>query len=222
MPDDRLVATSRRCQESSPRTSARLGQDQRLGELAHPDREVRWIRQLNDTAKWELPNGLTVVLAQPADTDAILTIWEDANEWTRRRGIEPGAPPVPLRDAISNRITCGTSYIARRSGPLGEIVGTITLEWADDGLWSDRRTDDACYVHGLAVQRASAGQGIGVALLRWAEQRARRTGKTYVRLDCDANNPTLRAYYERAGMTHCGDLNTASHFACRFEKQIQS
>jgi GNAT superfamily N-acetyltransferase len=175
---------------------------------------------MEHTAEWRLPGGMTVRPAQESDIEAILTIWAEADEWMRQRGIEPGAPPMPLRNIVSNRIQDDACYVVRKDGPPSKVVGTITLEWADDGVWSDRSPDDACYVHGLATERASAGQGIGVALLRWAEDMALAAGKSYVRLDCNATNPALRAYYEHAGLTHCGDLHVPTHFACRFEKRL--
>jgi GNAT superfamily N-acetyltransferase len=178
-------------------------------------------KNVEHMAQWQLPAGLTVRLAQPADVDAILTIWAEADEWMRGRGIEPGQPPMPLRDIVCRRIENGACYVVWKDGLPGKIVGTITLEWNDDGVWSDRHTDDACYIHGLATERASAGQGIGVALLRWAEDMARTAGKSYVRLDCDGHNPALRAYYERAGLTHCGDVHVPTHLASRFEKRLQ-
>src|SRR5215469_13670789 len=175
---------------------------------------------MEHTAPWRLPGGMTVRLAQPSDIDAILAIWAEADQWMRSRGIDPLAPPMPLRDIISHRIDSDVCYVVRTGGAPGRIVGTITLEWADDGVWSDRPPDDACYVHGLATERASAGQGIGVALLRWAEEMARAAGKSSVRLDCNADNPALRAYYERAGLAHCGDVHVPTHFASRFEKRL--
>jgi GNAT superfamily N-acetyltransferase len=176
---------------------------------------------MRQTAEWRLPgDSMTVRLAQPDDVDTILTLWADADEWMRQRGIEPGAPPMPLRDIVTNRIKNGSSYVVWRDGPPSKIVGTITLEWEDDGVWSDRPPDDACYVHGLTTERASAGQGIGVALLRWAGRMAHAAGKSLLRLDCDGNNQALRAYYKQAGLTHCGDVHLPSHFACRFEKRV--
>jgi GNAT superfamily N-acetyltransferase len=176
---------------------------------------------MEHTAQWQLPSGMTVSLAQPSDGDAILAIWAEADQWMRNRGIDPLAPPMPLRDIISHRIANGVCYIIWTTDRApSRIVGTITLEWVDDGVWSDRRSDDSCYVHGLATERSSAGQGIGVALLRWAEEMARAAGKTSVRLDCNADNPALRAYYERAGLTHCGDVQVPTHFASRFEKRV--
>jgi GNAT superfamily N-acetyltransferase len=175
---------------------------------------------MNNRSQWELASGLTVILAKPEDVDAILTIWADANKWMRERGIEPGAPPIPMREIVAGRISRGASYIARRYGPVAEIVGTLTLEWADDGVWSDGAANDACYVHGFATQRASAQQGIGGELLHWAEEIARAAGKAYLRLDCDADNPKLCAYYRGAGLIHCGDVRTVTHHAARFQKKI--
>jgi GNAT superfamily N-acetyltransferase len=175
---------------------------------------------MDNRSEWKLASGLTVMLARPEDVDAILTIWADANEWMRERGIEPGAPPIPMREIVADRISRGTSYIAQRNGTVAEMVGTLTLEWADDGAWSDGAANDACYVHGLATQRASARQGIGVELLHWAEEMARAAGKAYLRLDCDADNPKLCAYYRRAGLGYCGNVRTVTHHAALFQKKI--
>ena len=180
------------------------------------------MHEIQDIGPWLLPTGLVVSLAEPQDVDAIVELWTDADAWMRRRGIEPGVPPLPLYEIISRRIARGKTCIARRTSSTGEIVGTITLEWVDDGVWSDRRSDEACYVHGLATKRAHAGQGIGLALLQWAEERARAAGKSYLRLDCDPGNPALRAYYERAGLTNCGDVDAVTHAASRFEKRVTS
>jgi hypothetical protein len=87
---------------------------------------------LNQTATGELPDSVTVAPAEVGDANAVLTLLTEADEWIRQRGIDPGVPPMPLRDIIVDCIRLGTCYLARREGRTGEIVGTITLEWADD------------------------------------------------------------------------------------------
>ena len=178
---------------------------------------------MDQTEISNLSDGFTVMLAEPGDTSALLSMLKDVDEWLLRRGIEPGVPPRPIDDIIADRIALGKLYVARLEGTAGEIVGTITLEWTDDGVWGDRHpTDDACYVHGLATRRTRASQGIGLALLRWAEVYARARGKGYLRLDCDGNNRALRAYYtDRAGLVYCGDVDMPTHFASRFEKHLE-
>jgi hypothetical protein len=56
----------------------------------------------------------------------------------------------------------------------------------------------------LAVRRGYPG--LGAALLGWAAESVRDAGRRFVRLDCVAGNPRLRAYYEAAGFAHRGDV----------------
>jgi GNAT superfamily N-acetyltransferase len=52
------------------------------------------------------------------------------------------------------------------------------LQDADEDSWG-ARPDDALYLHGLRVRRAYAGQGIGRAILRWAEEQVTACGRRY-------------------------------------------
>jgi ribosomal protein S18 acetylase RimI-like enzyme len=84
------------------------------------------------------------------------------------------------------------------------------LLWSDPLVWRDV-PEDAGYVHSLAIRRAYAGRGLGKTLLEWAERLA-TAGKRYLRLDCGAENLPLRAYYERLGFQHRGDLAEGDGF----------
>lgn len=162
------------------------------------------------------PHGeLTIRRARPGDVDELAAIEEEAAAWVRSRGIEPGEPPRPLREIFADSVATGQMYVAERAGI---IAGKVTLQ-EDDDLWADQ-LGDALYVHGLTVRRSFAGQEIGRALLRWAEDQARARGETYLRLDCNADNPALRAYYEWAGFAHRGDVALAHRVASRYEKVL--
>jgi len=94
----------------------------------------------------------------------------------------------------------------------------VTLGWADHNeAWSDL-PGDAVYVYGLMVHRAFAGHAIGEMILHWVGQTALKAGKASVRLECDADNPSLRAYYERAGFIFRGEIEDRLGLAARFEK----
>jgi ribosomal protein S18 acetylase RimI-like enzyme len=83
--------------------------------------------------------------------------------------------------------------------------------------------DDALYLHGLRVLRAYAGQGIGRAILRWAEGRVAARGRIYLRLDCMADNAKLRAYYEEARFRYVGeqtDEDEPDWRASLYEKRV--
>ena len=103
----------------------------------------------------------------------------------------------------------------------GVIVGTLTLTWADPHVWGEQ-PDDAGYVHGLAIRRDAAGQGIGAAMLAWAGRAVAAAGRPYLRLDCMATNARLRAYYERAGFTQVRDVADANWSASLYQKRAVS
>jgi GNAT superfamily N-acetyltransferase len=75
-------------------------------------------------------------------------------------------------------------------------------------------------VHRLAVRRANAGQGISIALLQWAVEHARSLGKRYLRLDCDADRPRLRALYEGFGFRLHSYRQVGAYYVSRYELQI--
>jgi ribosomal protein S18 acetylase RimI-like enzyme len=171
------------------------------------------------TEQWNIstPHGkLTITRATPADVDALTTIYEETERWQIARGIDPGLPPLPLRLIVERRVEHGGIYLARLGGA---PAGTVALAWDDRTVWPDAPEGDAGYVHGLAVARAFAGQQIGLAILRWAEGYIAAQGKPFVRLDCNGDNPALRAYYERAGYTHRGDVSVG-RLASRYEKRV--
>ena len=169
--------------------------------------------------QWIVPTphgNLTISKATPADVDALTAIYEETERWQIARGIDPGLPPMPLRLIVVRRIENGVIYLAR----LGDApAGTVTLVWEDRTVWPDTPAGDAGYVHGLAVARAFAGQQVGLAILRWVEGYAAGQGKPFVRLDCNGDNPALRAYYEHAGYTHRGDVSVG-RLASRYEKRV--
>ena len=82
--------------------------------------------------------------------------------------------------------------------------------WSPDSdVWKERE-GGALYVHGLVIDRALSGQGVGAALLHWVEPRAQQLGKQWVRLDCAAANERLRNYYLRHGFEVVGSKSSAN------------
>lgn len=75
-------------------------------------------------------------------------------------------------------------------------VATFSLLGSDTLYWP-AAADDALYLHRFAVRRDAAGAGRHA--VEWAVGEARRRGREYIRLDCLAENPGIRRYYERFG-----------------------
>lgn len=135
-------------------------------------------------------------------------------------GIRQWGPGTFSRERIGNRIG---NRIGRGEAHLfvlgGRAAGTMALRWSDEETRGDV-PDDAGYVHGLAIRRDGAGKGPGRELLRWAEARVAGAGRTYLRLDCGADNRALNDYYAGAGFRRRGLASVHGVEACLYEKPV--
>jgi predicted N-acetyltransferase YhbS len=146
----------------------------------------------------------------------IAAILEDVRQWLAARGIVQWTRPFSP-DWIAARIDAGELHVARRDG---EPVAVVRLLWADPLFWGQRERGDAAYLHTLAVRRDRAGEGIGGAVVRWAEERARACGRSFLRVDCAAENQALGAYYQRLGFTPVGPVTVGGEKMMLFEKAL--
>lgn len=162
---------------------------------------------------------IKLVQAQSSELDTVVDILEEAASWLASRGIDqwlPGSFLGPRYDSISDQVNRGEVYLAKLEG---KSVGTLTLQWGDKKFWGDV-PDDAAYVHRIAIRRACAGKGLGRQLLQWAESTAARAGKTFLRLDCMAENLALCEYYERANFVCRGEIQGEGWRGRLYEKRI--
>ena len=148
---------------------------------------------------------ITITQAQLADIVTITGILEEAAFWITSLGLDQWQPGSFLDTASQKRIAQnmnhGEVYLASYEK---QTIGTITVQEGgalDEELWGHETLHDALYIHRVAIRRTFAGKGIGEILLHWAEQLAIDAGKTFLRLDCMADNAALCAYYERYGFT---------------------
>jgi GNAT superfamily N-acetyltransferase len=135
--------------------------------------------------------------AGPDEGPDVLAVLDEAAGWLAARGVVQW-PTAFRTEWIEPALVAGEVWLAERDGA---AVATVTLQWSDP-LWPD--DGRAGYVHRLAVRRTAAGLGTG--LLNWAAAATRERGRDRLRLDCEATNSALRAYYENVGFLHRGDV----------------
>ena len=76
----------------------------------------------------------------------------------------------------------------------GEPAGTIKFQLEDPRFWPDCPGNHAAYVHRIAVRRRFAGKGVSTGMLSWAVSHAAALGRSYLRLDCEADRRELRLF----------------------------
>lgn len=156
-----------------------------------------------------------IVPAGLDDLDTVLGILDDATRWLLAKGITTVWVPGQFsRETFLDQISKGEVYLAIVDR---KPVGTFILQWSDPFFWGEQ-PPVAGYVHKFAVRPEYSGRGIGLAMLSWAENRARQAGKTLLRLNCMADDRKIRDYYEHARFIHKGDVAKPKATASLYEK----
>jgi protein-tyrosine phosphatase len=142
---------------------------------------------------------------QPAvaeDAPDLHALREAAARWLLDRGIDQWRPGEIGLATFSAQTAAGEWFVDRLEG---SIRAALRFLWADPQFWGPR-PDDAGYVHGLMIRRRHAGEGLGAAALRWAEERARRSGFPPARTpyDTEARHSTRKTPEAKASGVHPG------------------
>ncbi|MFB7918409.1 GNAT family N-acetyltransferase [Streptomyces sp. NPDC056061] len=141
-------------------------------------------------------NALRFRLAADADLAAVVRLRDDAARWMLARGVTGQWRPGELGvDHFRRIMGNGEVWLAEAAD---RVVGAWELWWEDEDAWGPR-PPTAGYVHRLMVDHRSVPSGTGRRLLRAAERRVADAGRSWVRLDCLADNAPLNAYYLDAG-----------------------
>ena len=142
--------------------------------------------------------------ASPADTNALMKLRIEAEEWLAKAGIDQWRSPGFRDRALAKwqvDISEGRTWVVPDDG--GEVLGTITLARPDVDFWTRADApDSAVYVAKLITARAAAGQQLGGRMLDWAGSVAQSQQLPWVRLDVWRDNTRLQRYYLDEGFEH--------------------
>ena len=130
--------------------------------------------------------------AEAADVDTVSSILLEAAAWLEARGMPMWRADELHPERLASDVGAGLFFLASVDG---DAAGTIKFQLSDPEFWPDQLGDESAYLHRLAVRRQFAGRGVSSALLAWAVGRAAELGRCYLRLDCAAARPRLRAIY---------------------------
>ena len=159
--------------------------------------------------------AIVIRQATVGDTRALVETLTEAADWvTQLDGTTMWVEGELEEHRVRDEAAAGMFIVAEHDGL---IVGAIRFQLEDQLFWPDIDGRDSAFVHRLAVRRAHAGRGISTALLQWAVERARASGKRYLRLDCDADRPRLRALYERFGFRLHSYRQVGAYYVSRYE-----
>jgi GNAT superfamily N-acetyltransferase len=143
-------------------------------------------------------HDLAFSMASQSHQSIIIEILEDARAWLKTKGINQW--PFPFTSEWVNKCLDRQEFFLANVDHV--TVAVFRLLNTDPFIW-DENTEDAIYIHSLAVRRSWQGREIGSVLLRWVEDYAVQNHRPFLRLDCMAENSALCQYYEQAGFVAC-------------------
>ncbi len=154
---------------------------------------------------------------QKADSEVVCHILQEAAQWLIERGEAMWAEDEISPHSIEADVLAGAYFLAECEGI---AAGVLRFQWEDALFWPDKPLGEAAYVHRFAVCRAFAGRGVSTALLERAVQETRLANRRFLRLDCEASRPKLRAFYENFGFRHHSDKQVGPYFVARYELEV--
>lgn len=161
---------------------------------------------------------LQVRQAMPEDAESVADILKEAARWLERSGMSLWQQDELNAVNIAEDVTLGLYFLAVDKG---YAVGTLRFQLEDPTVWPDALPQQATYIHRLAVRRHYAGTGLSTTLLRWAVDRTRVLGRKYLRLDCVATRPRLRAVYESFGFHFHSVHEFGPYRVARYEYDVE-
>lgn len=151
------------------------------------------------------------------DTDTVIGILDEAVRWLESRGMPMWRTEELDRGRIKADIEAALFHLVECDGQPAAI---FKFQLEDALFWPDIPQGQSAFVHRLAVRRKYSGEGISSTILGWAALKTRSLGRPFLRLDCDAARPRLRAVYERFGFKYHSDRQVGPLYVARYEFDV--
>lgn len=103
----------------------------------------------------------------------------------------------------------------------GHLAGMYRLSFSDLLYWGAQETASG-YIHSLIIRPEFAGQRLGETVLNYLEEQLAGEGYPFLRLDCNASNQKLCAYYERQGFKIAGQKQMPHSLNNLYEKPLRT
>ena len=160
-----------------------------------------------------------LVVRQASANDSILVseILAEVSRWLDERGTPMWKADELASNQVDADIDAGLFFVGEFRG---QSACVVKFQLEDHLFWPDIPQGESAFIHRLAIRRRFAGGEVSTALLRWAARRAHAIGRSFLRLDCEASRPRLRAIYERFGFVHHSDRQVGPYFVSRYELDV--
>ncbi len=148
---------------------------------------------------------ITFTPIERSEIDIVLQLFKEAAVRIAQMNIDHWQywhnPPAEKVAWVEAGIKNKEFYFIKNSAEI--TIGMLRMMDEDLLYWGPQK-DKSIYIHSLIVKEAYAGNGIGEIILKQIAHDAQSKGCQYLRLDADAKNEKLCAYYTKQGFEQVG------------------
>ncbi len=141
----------------------------------------------------------------PQDVPYIMNIIQDTVEIMERNHNDQWTEDYPKEENFLKDINRGKLYVAVNEKD--KPVGTVTVEEEGPKQYQTipwRKEDSAYYIHRIAVDVQTRGQGVASKLLQYAEEVAKQDGINYLKTDTYSLNKKAQSMFTKNGYKEVG------------------
>ena len=160
---------------------------------------------------------MQIRIAQLLDAPAVAAVLSSAATNLAERGAALWSTAEVSEAALTPHIERGLYHIGVDADC---VVGVFRLQLQDPVFWPEIAGGTSAYLHKLAVLPKKQGCGLAHALLRHAVLLTQEKRLRFLRLDCVAGRPKLRAVYESFGFRHHSQKQIGAGVFDRFEFDV--
>jgi GNAT superfamily N-acetyltransferase len=157
-------------------------------------------------------------LAQASDVSIVAAVLSGAAVKLAQRGVALWTSAEVSEPAVAPHIRSGLYHLGIDQG---HVVGVFRFQLEDRGFWPEIPEGTSAYVHKLAVVPDRQGRGLAHDLLDHAVRLTQEKELRFLRLDCMADRPKLRAVYESFGFRHHSQKLIGGQMFDRFEFDVR-
>lgn len=151
--------------------------------------------------------------ARSGEAGLVADLLSSAAASLAEKGSALWGPAEVSEAAVKEHVRAGMYYLAfDDEGP----VGVFRFQLEDGLFWPEVPDGSSAFLHKMAVHPHKQGRDLAQAILGHACELARQHGRRFLRLDCAAGRPKLRAVYERFGFRHHSEKTLGED--CRFDR----
>jgi GNAT superfamily N-acetyltransferase len=158
-----------------------------------------------------------VRVAQPAESSLVAGVLSAAAAKLVERGQALWSSAEVSELAVTPHVATGLYFLGIEQAA---VVGVFRLQLQDRAFWPEIPDGTSAYLHKLAVRPEKQGQGLAHDLLAHAVRLTREKSLRFLRLDCMAGRPKLRAVYESFGFRHHSEIQMGRQVFDRFELDV--